>query len=131
MVTVEEEENVAAFADFVPPATLGVAPTVTAPKDNVVAAAAVAVAAPPSPPAPKKEAVAPPPAPIALPPPVAAQSIPTIATAAAAPATTTFSTAWGLGVVDASPLAKTLAKEQNAYIANYGTTGQAPILAAS
>ena len=130
MVTVEEEENVAAFANFVPPATLGVAPTVTAPKDNVVAPAAAAVAAPPSPPAPKKEAVAPPPAPIALPPPVAAQSIPTIATAAG-PATTAFSTAWGLGVVDASPLAKTLAKEQNAYIANYGTTGQAPILAAS
>ena len=121
MVTVEEEASMAAFANFEAP----------------VKAAAPAAPSPPSPAPTKKEVVAvaavpkapsPPTTPTPAPAPVV---VAMAAPVAAATPTAVFSTAWGLGVVDASPLAKTLAREQNHYIATYGSTGQAPILPAS
>lgn len=120
LVTVEEEGHVAAFADFVAPAS-----------DAPPAAAAPAAAAPPPPaPEPKPTPIATPVAPEPVivatppPPPVAAPPPPVAAPVEGAPA---FSTAWGLSVVNTSPLAKTLAKQQAAYIEKYGTAGQRPI----
>ena len=126
MVTVEEEASMSAFANFEAPV-------------KAAAAAAPAAPSPPSPAPTKKEVVAVAAMPKAPSPPTTPAPAPTpvvVAMAAAAPVaaatpTAVFSTAWGLGVVDASPLAKTLAREQNHYIATYGSTGQAPILPAS
>ena len=121
MVTVEEQDDVAAFKDFVAPAAESPAPA---------AAKVEEAAAPPPPPPPKQEE------PKAAVAPVAAAAVetpppPPPPAAAAAPApVAAFSTAWGLSVLDSSPLAKTLAKEQNDFVAKYGTTGQAPILPA-
>ena len=124
MVTVEEEASMAAFANFEAPV-------------KAAAAAAPAAPSPPSPAPTKKEVVAVAAMPKAPSPPTTPTPAPTpvvvamAAPVAAATPTAVFSTAWGLGVVDASPLAKTLAREQNHYIATYGSTGQAPILPAS
>jgi pyruvate dehydrogenase E2 component (dihydrolipoamide acetyltransferase) len=124
MVTVEEEDNVAAFRDYAappppppvaaeaasPPAPAAPAPPAPAPA--VVAAASSAPA--PAPPAQAKAPASPPPP--AAPVPLAAPS----RGAAAAP--------WGSMAAAASPLAKALAKSQRKYVELYGSTGQAPIL---
>ncbi|CAB9499125.1 acetyltransferase component of pyruvate dehydrogenase complex, mitochondrial [Seminavis robusta] len=117
MVTVEEEEDITAFADYKAPAA---APAPAAPAKEE------AVAPPPPPPAPKVEAAVapaaatpPPPAPAATPPPPAP--------AADAPASVAaIAKGWGQLAKD-SPLAKTLSKQQTQYIESYGTTGQVPL----
>jgi len=119
MVTVEEEEDIAAFADFAvtetaaPPAPEEAAPEpVAAPEPTPV----VAGAAPPAPVeatpvAPMVEEV------------VAPPDMETLA-AAVAPV---LSTGWGDFAKINSPILKTLSKQQNDYIAKYGTTGQVPL----
>jgi len=119
MVTVEDEENVTAFADFTIPeaesggsSTEAAAPPPPPPSPSPpVAVAAVEASAPPPPP----------PAPVAAPP-VPPPPVP--ATEAFAPA----GVAWGFNASTQSPLAKILASQQRDYIEKYGTTGQRPIL---
>ncbi|VEU38604.1 unnamed protein product [Pseudo-nitzschia multistriata] len=119
MVTVEEEEDVAAFADFV----LEEAPAEAAPEP---------ASAPEVAPAPEPVAVAAPPP--AAPAPVVVEE--PAAAAAAAPGPTeemaaavapVLSTGWGSFAAVNSPIAKTLAKQQSEYVALYGTTGQVPL----
>ena len=122
MVTVEEEGDVASFANFVadasPAAAVESAPDVETPP--------VAVSTPPP--------VATPAAPVA-----AAAPTPTPAAVAAAPVTTTTPSApldaislggstWGKLAAEKSPLAKLLASKQKQYIAKYGSTGHIPIV---
>jgi len=127
MVTVEEEEDIAAFANFVPPE----AEAAPAPAAEEPAPAAAAAAAPePTPATPVVEAAPAPPTPptAAAPPapePVAAPPAPAVAaTVGSAP---TVGPAWGGLARVASPIAKTLSSEQKEYIAKYGTTGQVPL----
>jgi pyruvate dehydrogenase E2 component (dihydrolipoamide acetyltransferase) len=129
MITVEEEDSIAAFKGYVPPAIAVEAPPVPA-------AAAAAAATPPPPPVaavvapPTPAAAAPAPVSATPPPPPAA---PVAASVVSAPAATSAGThpvavAWGLLATKASPLAKSLAKKQHTYVDLYGTTGQPPIL---
>lgn len=112
MVTVEEPDDVAAFADFVvepPPEPVAEDP----PAAPAVEAAAPEAAAPtPAPPAPaaEPELVAPP----------AVEDL----VAAVAP---TMSTGWGEFAKSNSPISKTLSKSQQEYVEKYGTTGQVPL----
>ena len=127
MVTVEEEEDIAAFADFVPP-EVEAAPA-AAKEEPAPAAPAAApeptpappvVEAAPAPPTPAAAAAPPAPEPVAAPP----------APAAAAPAVgsaPTVGPAWGGLARVASPIAKTLSAEQKDYLKKYGTTGQLPL----
>jgi pyruvate dehydrogenase E2 component (dihydrolipoamide acetyltransferase) len=126
MVTVEDADAVAAFQDFVLP------PTTTAPTTTVVAAVApvvpeepvkvapavVSAPPPPPPPSPTPPAVVAAPTPIAAPPPPASPI-------AARPMT--LGPAWGSSARVTSPIAKTLSKQQKAYVALYGSTGQLPL----
>ena len=126
MVTVEEEEDIAAFADFVPPEVEAAS---AAAKEEPAPAAAAApeptpappvVEAAPAPPTPAAAAAPPAPEPVAAPP----------APAAAAPAVgsaPTVGPAWGGLARVASPIAKTLSAEQKDYLKKYGTTGQLPL----
>jgi len=122
MVTVEEEEDIAAFKDFVPEATAEPTPAAEeaapAPEPTPPAPVVEAAAASPTPP-PAPEPVAPP-APAAAPEPAA----PAVAAAAGIP---TVGPAWGQLARVASPIAKTLSMEQKAYIEKYGSTGQVPL----
>ncbi len=123
-VTVEEEDHVAAFSDYV----------------VEEAAAPAAAATPPPPPTPPPAAAAPPAKPAA--PPVAAPPPPTPPPAAATappkpaapptPATAptpplTQAPSLGQAIQRTSPIAKTLSASQKAYVEKYGATGQLPI----
>ena len=115
MVTVEEEDDIAAFADFV-----------------VEAAAPEPVAEPE--PAPVVEAAAPaPPAPApvaAVPVAAAVEEVVVVAPemeAMAAAVAPILSTGWGDFAKLNSPILKTLSKQQNDYVEKYGTTGQVPL----
>jgi pyruvate dehydrogenase E2 component (dihydrolipoamide acetyltransferase) len=117
MVTVEDEEDVAAFANFVVEA----APEPVAEEPKVEA-----TPPPPSPPpAAAAAAVAPvaPPAPVAEPEAVAPPEMEELA-AAVAPV---MSTGWGNFAKINSPIAKTLSKQQHDYVEKFGTTGQVPL----
>lgn len=121
LITVEEAEDVAAFKDYVSPKEAAAPP----------AAAEPAKAAPPPPPAPVAAAPAPVETPTPAPPvpePVVAAAAAPVAAAPVAAQGAVASVAWGQGAATASPLAKTLAAAQKAYIEQYGSTGQRPIL---
>eukprot|EP00980_Cylindrotheca_fusiformis_P022866 scaffold9857_cov127-Cylindrotheca_fusiformis.AAC.12 len=114
MVTVEEEDDIAAFKDFTVEAAPAPEPAAEEPKAEAPA---------PSPPPPPEKAPPPPPEPVADP--VAAAPPETESLAAAvAPV---MSTGWGEFAKINSPIAKTLSKQQNEYIKKYGTTGQVPL----
>ena len=116
MVTVEEPEDVEAFADFKVEAAPA-APEPEAPKAAIVeppAAATPATPPPPPPPAPVVAEAAPP-----SPPPPVEDLV-----AAIAPV---MSTGWGEFAKMNSPLVKTLSKQQQEYVEKYGTTGQVPL----
>jgi len=117
MVTVEEEEDVAAFADFVVEAS---APAVEEEVAAVVKEEPPAVAA--TPPPPVVETAAPPP-----PPPVVEEPVVAAAAAAVSSSAPTMAPAWGTLARTSSPLVKTLAAEQQKYVEEYGTTGQVPL----
>jgi pyruvate dehydrogenase E2 component (dihydrolipoamide acetyltransferase) len=121
MVTVEEEDDVAAFKDFAfektaaaspPPAAASPAPPVVEAK---APAPPPAAAAPPAPPA----SPTPPPVVESVPPPPMADML-----AAVAPV---MSTGWGQFAKINSPIVKTLSKQQNDFIEKYGTGGQIPL----
>jgi len=125
MVTVEDEDQVAAFKDFKAPLKV---------ESVLPPTAAAAPAEPPKPatppPSPPKQAhVSAPPlaveAPKASPPPPQ----PKVPQVAVAPSSkpSTLAPAWGVFAREASPLAKTLAASQREYIQLYGSTGQQPL----
>lgn len=122
MITVEEEEDIAAFKDYVhvaeeeaPAAAVEeAAPAPPAPEPTPEPAAAAAPE-PATVEAPVAAAVAPPP-----PPPAPAAAPP-------APPAVGSSISWGVLAKVNSPIAKTLGKQQQAYVDLYGTTGQATL----
>lgn len=124
MVTVEEEEDVAAFKDFVAPAA-----DTPAAEEKVVEEVKPVEVAPPTP----APVVAAPAAPVAPPTPapvVAAVPEPVAVVAAASDADaveSSVSPAWGNFAKVKSPLASTLSASQKKYIEMYGSTGQVPI----
>jgi pyruvate dehydrogenase E2 component (dihydrolipoamide acetyltransferase) len=117
MVTVEEEEDVGAFADFVPPEAEAAPAKEEAP---------VAASAPPPPPPPAKSAAPTPPPPPPVEEPIVAAAAETHASPESSSAPT-MGPAWGTMAKVASPLAKTLAAQQKTYVESYGTTGQVPL----
>jgi len=125
MITVEEEEHVAAFQDYVLPDEAPAptpAPEVETSKEEKSAApeppaAKGGEAAPEAKPSPSAmaEAKSPPPPKqdAASPPPPAADTAVAVA-----------AVAWGMHFQTSSPLTKTLATKQRAYVDAYGSTGQ-------
>ena len=121
MVVVESVDDVAAFANWVPPAVERVA----TPLETASPPTPPVVVAPPPPVAPPVVAAAPVvTAPIAAPPVVVAAPPMATPILTAAP---TMGPAWGATAKVTSPIAKTLAANQKAYIEMYGTTGQRPL----
>jgi len=124
MVTVEEEDDVAAFKDFVAgsaPDSAATEASVAPPVVEEVKAPEPAVAAAPTPVA----AAAP-----AAPTPVAAAK-PAAATAAPTPvqgAVSLGGSSWGQLAAESSPLARALASKQKEYIEKYGSTGHVPLV---
>ena len=123
MVTVEEEEDIAAFADFVLDEPAAPSPAEPEPEPEPEPAKVVEAVAPPAPPPA-------PPAPVE-PTPVAATTAestepPEMEKMAVAIAPI-LSTGWGNFAKVNSPIIKTLSKQQNDYIEKYGTTGQLPL----
>eukprot|EP00978_Attheya_sp_CCMP212_P031799 scaffold121551_cov39-Attheya_sp.AAC.2 len=122
LVVVEEPEDVAAFASFVAPVEEAAAAPVPEPPKTAPAPVVVAAAPTPAP----VVVATPPPAPVAVAPAVPEPvAVPPPSAAAAAP--TTVGPAWGYLARTASPLAKMMSREQKAYIAKYGSTGQLPL----
>ena len=124
MITVEDAADVAAFQDYVLPATVPAAVTATPPPAAAVEPPVVAAAASPPVAPPVVTPVAPP---VTLAPPVVAAAAPPVAAVAAAVAVPTMGPAWGSSARVTSPIAKTLATKQKAFIAMYGSTGQLPL----
>lgn len=125
MITVEEAEDVAAFANYV--LTDAVAPVAKKEEPSP----AVPVAAPPPPPVVAPAASAAPPTSPALPVEapavaVAAEDLSSVINAQTKSATPT-TMAWGKLAKVHSPLAGTLSAQQKKYIEKYGTTGQVPL----
>ena len=121
IVTVEEEDDVAAFADFVPEVEAA-APVV----EEAAAAPAPVVAAPTPVPTPVPVA-APAPVPVVAEVPlpvVAAAPVVEVPVAACVP---TVGPAWGNFARVTSPLAAALSADQKKYIEKYGSTGQLPL----
>jgi pyruvate dehydrogenase E2 component (dihydrolipoamide acetyltransferase) len=134
MVTVEEEENIAAFKDYVAPPSQKVASEVT----PSAAESALSPTPPPPPPpsalaaalAPKEPSAAAAssaPSSPAPPAPAAVVSPPSVFPSSSAPSTPAV-VPWGSMVATSSPLARTLSKSQRKYVELYGSTGQVPIL---
>lgn len=128
MVTVEDEESVAAFQNFVPEASIDSAPK---PKEEKPVAAApppvVSVSATPTPP---PLAVAPAPA-AAVPSPKSSQPPAAVSVAPVVPSAIssapTVGPSWGSFAKIRSPLAAALSKDQKKYVEIYGSTGQLPL----
>lgn len=109
MVTVEEPEDVAAFANFVPP-VVEEAPSVTV---ETPVAEKVAASPPPPPPSP----------PTPTPPPAVQTVEAVVPPEAPAPAAVSEGVIWS-PPVSSSPLESLLRKAQTSYTDLYGTTGQ-------
>lgn len=137
LVTVEEEEYIAAFKDFVAESKEGKAKESTQKPES---------AAPAPAPAPPKKEANPPEPPVSAQAPAAAESasltldIPShpsekqltkdatnADTQSESIAPPTYAPAWGSVVKSTSPIAKTLSASQKKYIALYGSTGQFPL----
>jgi len=120
MVTVEEEDDVDAFKDFV----AGSAPD-SAATEASVAPAVEEVTAP-------EPVAAAAPAPVAAAPtPVAAEPAAAVAEAAPTPvegAVSLGGSSWGQLAAERSPLARALANKQKEYIEKYGSTGHVPLV---
>jgi pyruvate dehydrogenase E2 component (dihydrolipoamide acetyltransferase) len=122
LITVEEEEDVAAFADYVAEeAAEEAAPEPAAAPEPTPAPAPVVAAAPaPAPVA----AAAPVPVVEAVPEPIVAAPVVEAVVAASAP---TVGTSWGNFASVRSPLASILSADQKKYVDKYGSTGQVPL----
>lgn len=116
MVTVEEVEDVAAFAGFV--AEAAAAPTPTPTEEP---AATIVQTIPPQSPKPETPVAAPTTMaePEAVAPPKMEELVAVIAPV--------MSTGWGDFTKINSPISKTLSQSQKEYIEKYGTTGQVPL----
>mmetsp|Transcript_2679 Transcript_2679/g.3163 ORF Transcript_2679/g.3163 Transcript_2679/m.3163 type:complete len:233 (-) Transcript_2679:192-890(-) len=114
VVTVEEEEDVAAFQDFVPPE----AEAAIAEEKPVAVAPVVKKVAPPAPAVPAPAPVVPEPAPVETM--VTAEPVPQNPSSLVSPG-------WGNFAKVKSPLASTLSASQKKYIELYGSAGQVPI----
>lgn len=124
LVVVENVDDVAAFENWVPPT---VQVNVVAP---VIAAAAPPVVVPTATVVPVAVAVVTPvavSAPVVVSAPVAVPVTATPAVVLAVVTAPTMGPAWGATARVTSPIAKTLAANQQAYINMYGTTGQLPL----
>lgn len=118
MITVEEEADIEAFADFkvediVSSAEPTTSPTKEEPKSEPPKAKPTETAAKPPPVAQEAKGQSAPVSPPSPPP----------AAPAMASSQTTFAVAWG-GPVTKGPLDATLSKQRQTYVAKYGTTGQ-------
>eukprot|EP00977_Amphora_coffeiformis_P006286 scaffold1351_cov176-Amphora_coffeaeformis.AAC.20 len=113
MITVEDADDVAAFKDYV--YTAAEAPT---PPPAAAAPEPVKEAAPPPKPAKSEPAAA------APSPPPAAASAPTPASAPPAGDGQSITIAWARPISKASPLTKSMTKQQDEYMKLYGSTGQ-------
>lgn len=122
LITVEEEEDVAAFADYVAEEVAEeAAPEPAAAPEPTPAPAPVVAAAPaPAPVA----AAAPVPVVEAVPEPTVAAPVVEAVVAASAP---TVGTSWGNFASVRSPLASILSADQKKYVDKYGSTGQVPL----
>mmetsp|Transcript_67 Transcript_67/g.138 ORF Transcript_67/g.138 Transcript_67/m.138 type:complete len:269 (-) Transcript_67:196-1002(-) len=123
MITVEEEEDVQAFANYEVPAAAA-APAAVVEEEPVAVPEPVKKEE-----APVVAAAAPAPAPVepttpAVPPPTPVVAEPAVAAASSMLMTPTMAPAWGSTAKVTSPIAKTLAAKQQKYIETYGTTGQ-------
>jgi len=134
MITVEEEEDVAAFKNYTPPPVADAVDvnaadsTEEAPKKAEApapAAAATTSPPPPPPPPPTSSKEAKPVDVSAKDSPAAAAHTPPTPTPAAAAAPPT--SGWGSLAFVNSPLAKSLGNQQAAYVEKYGRTGQVPL----
>ena len=124
MVTVEEEEDVGGVCRFCGSRSGGCTrSTGTYCQRRSTRCCCVCSATPP--PAAKPAAPPPPPPPVEEP--VVAAAAPAEPAAAASSSAPTMGPAWGTMAKVASPLAKTLAAQQQAYVDSYGTTGQVPL----
>lgn len=134
MVTVEEEDSVAAFKNFVPEASPLATPK---PKEEKAAETpAPPVVSVPSTPAVTSASVPPPTPPLNTSPVVASTAVPasvespTVVAASvpnANPSAPTVGPSWGSFAKVRSPLAAALSKDQKKYIEMYGSTGQIPL----
>lgn len=124
MVTVEEEEDVAAFADFVAPEAekeeVAAEPTPTPEPTPPTPTVAVEASPPPPPPAPT------PPVSVSV---SEVSEVSDISTTEQVSASLddSVSPSWGNFAKVKSPLAKTLSAKQHEYIKLYGSTGQIPL----
>jgi len=121
IVTVEDEDDVAAFKDFVPPETENTAADPVAEVEQVevkTEVAAVKKVETPPPPPPAATAAA-----VETPPPPATDEAEIVGTTIGVP----ISPSWGNFARDKSPLARTLSKNQKKYIEMFGSTGQIPL----
>ena len=120
MVTVEDEADVAAFADFVAEES---APEQV---ETPLSAPEPVVSEPPKPE--PVVAAAPSPAPVALPPPpVVDTPNPTPIETQTKPSAPTMSPVWGTMAKKSSPIASLMTASQKKYVELYGSTGQVPL----
>jgi pyruvate dehydrogenase E2 component (dihydrolipoamide acetyltransferase) len=117
MVTVEEKEDVAAFANFVPELEPEAAASPVVEKATVPEPKIEAPPTPPASPAPVAAAPAPTPAPAPV-------KVPVTVISDTAP---TVGPSWGSFAKVRSPLAAVLSKDQKKYVEMYGSTGQIPL----
>jgi pyruvate dehydrogenase E2 component (dihydrolipoamide acetyltransferase) len=117
IVTVEEEEDVAAFKDFVVEAPEEPAAAEPEPAPAAVATPAPVVEAAPEP------VVAPAPAPVPTPEPV----VEAVVEAPVVSSAPTVGPSWGNFARVSSPLAGALSADQKKYVEKYGSTGQVPL----
>lgn len=126
MVTVEEVDDVAAFADYVAEEVAAeAAPEPPAAPKLTPAPAPVVAAAPAPAPVPVVEAV-PEPA-VAASVPVAAPVVAPVVEAVVVASAPTVGTSWGNFASVRSPLASILSADQKKYVEKYGSTGQVPL----
>jgi len=126
MITVEEEEHVRAFKDYVHPELVAAPAPAPAASGPAEAEATAAVAAEPEP-AIAVESSSPLPVPSAATAPPPQPPPPSPPQPAAPAAAATAAIAWGMSARTSSPLSKSLSNRQKAYVEKYGSTGQLPL----
>eukprot|EP00586_Coscinodiscus_wailesii_P002512 CAMPEP_0172484928 /NCGR_PEP_ID=MMETSP1066-20121228/12606_1 /TAXON_ID=671091 /ORGANISM="Coscinodiscus wailesii, Strain CCMP2513" /LENGTH=196 /DNA_ID=CAMNT_0013249769 /DNA_START=244 /DNA_END=834 /DNA_ORIENTATION=+ len=128
LVTVEEEEDVPAFKDFVAEVRAEPAPAEEPVEEPVAAAVEAAAPPPPAPVAAAVEAAAPPPpTPVAAP---AAVDVPEVVVSAdvgESPEVVMVAPVWGEMIKTSGPLLSMLSSSQKEYTELYGSTGHTPL----
>ena len=128
LITVEEEDDVAAFADYVVEEVAAEAAPEPAAAPEPTPAPAPVVAAAPAPAPVVAAAPAPVPVVEAVPEPIVAAPVAApVAEAVVAASAPTVGTSWGNFASVRSPLASILSADQKKYVDKYGSTGQVPL----